>query len=513
MDVRNLMRRSARFFRDREAVVADGRRLSFGEAWERGLRLANGLLAQGLEPGDRVGVIEENSLGASDFLLACTAANLVRVPLYPRNSRESHAHMLEQTGCRALVASESYAHEVKGLESELSALERLLVRDADYETFLAAQSAEDPDPVVREDDYYIIRHTAGTTGKSKGVAYTHRSWLAVARDWFYGYPPVEIGDAALHLGPISHGSGYFFTPLWLGGGRNVLLPSFDPAQAVDVMESERIGFLFTVPTILNGLARERSAAGRDWSALKTLCVGGSPIAEATARRALEVFGMVVYQVFGQTEALPATHISPQEWLSQVEGSNPLRSAGRPCPYVDLEILDPDTQEILPPGEEGEIAVRCDGQMFDFWNNPEATAERVVDGWVLSGDIGKLDRNGYLYILDRKDDMIISGGFNIYPAELENVIAEHPEVIEAAVFPVPHERWGESPAAVCVVEPGAEVSEADIMQLCAERLGSYKKPSKVEITTAPLPKSPVGKVLRKQLREPHWGEGERRVSGN
>lgn len=513
MDVRTLMRRSVETWGAHEAIVAGSTRLTFEEAWDRGLRLANVLLERGLVAGDRVAVIEDNSLEASDFFLATTAANLVRVPLYPRNSREAHHHMISHTGCRAVVAAEQHHHEVVGLDDEIPAVETILVRDGSYEALLAGASAVDPNPTIGPDDTYIIRHTGGTTGLSKGVPYTHRQWLAAGRDWFYPFPPVEIGDACLHVGPISHGSGYLFMPVWISGGKNVLLEKFEPEQTLDLMEAEKIAYMFNVPTILSHLVRHPSAAGRDYSRLKTINVGGSPITEATARLAREVFGDVLWQAYGQTEALPLTMVGPHEWFADIEGSQPLRSAGRALPFAELRILDVETLEPLPVGAEGVIAACCDGQMSAFWDDPEASAERIVDGFVITGDVGRLDANGYLYVLDRAGDMIISGGYNIYPAELENAISEHPAVIEAAVFAIPHERWGETPAAVCVVADISAVDEAAIIELVRERLGSYKKPSKVVITTDPLPKSPVGKVLRKKLREPFWEGQERRVAGS
>lgn len=512
MDVRALMERAVRFWGDHEAVVSGVHRLTFSEAWDRGVRLANGLLDMELRPGDRVGVLEDNDLGAADFFLACTIANLVRVPLYPRNARDSHLDMIAHTGCRAVVVSEKFAPEMDGLINDIPSLENIFVRDSTYEKFVQSQSDVDPRPAVNEDDYYIIRHTAGTTGKSKGVAYTHRTWLATARNWFYAYPPVEIGDACLHLGPISHGSGYFFVPIWISGGRNVLVPSFQPASAIALMEQEPISYMFAVPTIVNALAREETASQRDWSRLKVISVGGSPITEATARRARDVFGDVLYQIYGQTEVLPATNISPKEWFSEIPGSEPLKSAGRPFPFVEIEVLDQVTREVLPVGEAGEIAVRSDGQMLGFWEDQEASKERIIDGWILTGDIGRFDRNGYLYILDRANDMIISGGFNIYPAELENVIAQLERVVEVAVFAIPSAQWGESPAARVVVEDLSQITEQQVMDQCIEKLGSYKKPAHVEITTEPLPKSPVGKVLRKVLRDPYWEGHDRRVAG-
>ncbi len=515
------MRRSARFHSQYPAVVEAGsvsgdrptRRLTFEEAWGRGLRLANGLLALGLEPGDRVGVLEDNTLESVDFFCGTAAANLVRVPLYPRNGRDAHRHMLSHTGCRAVVVSQSHADVATGLEAEVESLEHVVVRGDDYEDWLAGHPDTDPDPPVAEDDWYIIRHTGGTTGRSKGVGYTHKTWLDAGRDWFYNLPPVELGDVCQHAGPISHGSGYLFTPMWLSGGVNLLIPKFDVDEVIEIMEQERVAYGFLVPAMLNAIVRHPTARDRDWSSLKCIQIGGADIADDTALLARDVLGEVLYQGYGQTEALPITMMGPREWFSEVEGSNPLRSAGRPLPFGDIEIVDQVTGDPLPLGEEGEIAIRCDGQMSGFWENPDATAERMKDGWVLTGDIGRLDHNGYLYVLDRKDDMIISGGFNIWPAELENVLTDHPEVVEAAVFGVPSDRWGESPYAVVTVAAGATVTAEQLIELCAERLGSYKRPVAVELTTEELPKSPVGKLARKSLREPHWAGRDRRVAGN
>ena len=512
MDVRSLMRRSARFNAGQIAVIDGETRFTFAQAWERGLRMANALLGLGLVPGDRIGVLEDNTFESVDLFCGAAAANLVRVPLYPRNSREAHHHMLDHTGCRALVVSANHAPAIAGLVDQVQSLEHVVIRDDGYESWLAGFAATDPDPAVDQDDWFIIRHTGGTTGRSKGVGYTHKTWLDAGRDWFFSFPPVQKGDVCQHAGPISHGSGYMFAPMWLMGGVNLLIRSFEPAAVIETMAREKVAYGFLVPTMLNALAREPSASNHDWSHLKVIQVGGSPIADDTALLAREVFGDVLYQGYGQTEALPITMMGPTEWFSEVSGSNPLRSAGRPLPFGDLEIVDPDTGEPLPIGAEGEIAIRCDGQMRGFWNNEAATAERMRDGWVLSGDIGRLDENGYLYVLDRKDDMIISGGFNIWPAELENVLTDHPDVVEAAVFGVPSERWGESPYGVVCVVPGAAVTEAELIELCATRLGSYKKPAGVQITTEPLPKSPVGKLARKQLREPHWEGHTRRVAG-
>ena len=512
MNVHILMRRAAAHFSDLEAVVHGERRLTFAESWRRSLRLANAMLAAGLRPGDRIGVLEDNSVEAADLFGGAAAANLVRVPLYPRNGREAHLHMLGHTGCRLLIVSENHAHEVAGIADELPDLEWVWVRDAGYENWLASHPETDPSLPIDENDNFIIRHTGGTTGKSKGVAYTHKAWLAAGRDWFYAFPPVEPGDKCMHLGPISHGSGYQYLPVWLAGGCNVMLDHFDTRETLDVMEREGIAYAFMVPTMVNAILQDDGARGRDFSKLKCLLVAAAPIQDATALAARALFGEVLWQGYGQTEVLPVSMMGPRQWFTDVAGSQPLRSCGLPLPFAEVEIWDEDGQSVAP-GAVGEIVARADGMMSGFWNNEAATKERLINGWVKTGDLGRIDANGYLYVVDRADDMIISGGFNIWPAEIENAIANHPSVIEVAVFGVPHPKWGETPHAVCVVRDLDELSAEDVIELASRELGSYKKPGGVTITTEPLPKSPVGKIKRKDLREPYWAGQERRVSGS
>ncbi|MGI9477400.1 MAG: class I adenylate-forming enzyme family protein [Hyphomicrobiaceae bacterium] len=304
MNVTSLMRRAAEIHARRIAIVHDDDRITFAEAWERGCRFANGLMSMGLKPGDCVAALEENSRQAADFFLGCAIANIVRVPLYPRNSRESHIEMLCNTDCRALFASADHASDVAGLEHEVPTLEHVSVRGDKYEDWLAGQPATDPLPMINSDDLYIIRHTGGTTGRSRGVASTHKQWIDTGRDWFYAFPPVEPGDACLHVGPISHGSGYFFMPTWLGGGANVMVAKFEPKETLEIMERERVGYSFIVPPILNALCQHPSVAERDWSALKCLFIAGAPISDANALKAREVFGEHgMYQSYGLSEVL------------------------------------------------------------------------------------------------------------------------------------------------------------------------------------------------------------------
>jgi acyl-CoA synthetase (AMP-forming)/AMP-acid ligase II len=512
MDVRALMAQAVRCNGRRIAVIHGDRRLTFDEAWDRGVRLANGLLALGLQPGDRVAVLEDNSIEAADFIQACAIANLVRVPLYARNSPEAHQHMICHTGCKAVVVASHYAAEIEALRGVLPPVQHVVVRDQRYETWLAAQSSVEPAVAIQPDDIYLIRHTGGTTGKAKAAAFSHRAWLCGVRDWFYIFPQVVPGDRCLHIGPISHGSGYQYLPVWLAGGCNVMVNHFDPGEAIDLIETERIAYCQMVATMLRALVDYPGSETRDFSSLKCVLIGAAPIHETTALAGRKLLGDVLYQGYGQTEVLPIAFMGPQQWFAHVEGSNPLRASGMVLPFSLVDVWDEDNKPV-PQGETGEIVARADGQMTYFWDNPAATAERIVNGWIKTGDIGRIDHNGYLYVVDRSDDMIISGGYNIWPSELELVIAHHPEIVEVAVFGVPHAKWGEAPLAQCVVRPGHRVTEGEIVDLVGAKLGSYKKPAKVVFQTEPLTRSPVGKIKRKAMREPYWADHDTRVAGS
>ncbi|WP_067716265.1 class I adenylate-forming enzyme family protein [Nocardia yamanashiensis] len=510
MDVTGLMRQAAALNADHTAIITEGGALTFAQAWTRGVRVANALRALGIEPGDRVATLEDNNLGCVDSVLGCAIAGAVRVPLYARNSPEAHAHMVSHTESKVLLVDAEFAESVAALPAQLDCLRHLVVRDGGYEQWLAGQ--DDTDPLIPIDPgaWYIIRHSGGTTGKPKGVAYTHHDWVLNCRNWAYAIERLHRGSVVGHAGPISHASGYLFLPGWLAGAANLVFGAFEPVKVLTMMAEHRVSHMFASPSLLAALAR-MPQADRAWPDLRAIMVGGAPITDATALLGRKVFGDTLFQGFGQTEAVPISGMGPEEWFGAVEGSTPMRSAGRVVPYAQVEIRDEDGKA-LPIGEVGEIVAKVEGQMRGYWRDEELTRTRLIDGWVHTKDIGRLDHNGFLYVLDRVEDMIVSGGFNIWPAELETVIEDHPAVLEAAVFGIPDERWGESPMAVVTVADPAAVTADEIIALCRDRLGSYKKPGRVEITTAPLPKSIVGKLLRKQLREPHWAGHAGRVAG-
>ncbi len=512
MNVKTILQRAAVAFPDREAVIHGNRRLTFAQAWDRGVRLANVFRSAGLAAGDRVAVLENNTLEAADFFLACAIGNFVHMPLYVRNSIESHAHMAGNTRARALVMASNHAREGRQIVERLACIEIVIVRDDTYEDLLASSDLNDIEIHIDESDYYAIRHTGGTTSLAKPTPYTHRKWIANIRDLFYNWPTVNLGDAFLHQSPISHASGYYFMPTWMNGGRNVMIERPVPSEVIDLIEREHITHLPGISTILSAVVGDPGINSRDVSSVKGIFISGAPIAETTVRLAHGVFGDALFTGFGQTEASPVTFMGAREWFDPAAPARIL-SAGRAQPFAELAILDPETREELPAGSVGEIAARVDSQMPCIWEDPSAPADRMLNGWVLTGDIARLDDFGYLYIMDRKSDMIVSGGFNIYPADLENVIQSMPEVIEVAAFGIPDEKWSETPAAVCYVEDLESVSEQQIKDVCAERLGSYKKPTTVVLQDTPQPKSVAGKILRRTLREPYWAGMSRRVSGS
>ncbi|SDR57981.1 Acyl-CoA synthetase (AMP-forming)/AMP-acid ligase II [Rhizobiales bacterium GAS191] len=511
INARDAMRRAAAWNRDRTAIISNDRSLTFAEAWTRGIRLANGLLAMGLKPQDRIAVLEDNCIEASDFFLAAAIGNFARVPLYKRNAPEAHAHMIGHTGCRAVVVSAEYANEIEHAQKTLAGLEHVIVRDGGYEDWLARQSDVDPNPAIDLDDIYIIRHSGGTTGLPKGMAFSHRQWMNMERDWITRLPPMEAGDACTHVAPISHGSGYVFIPIWMAGGYNVLEAKFEARKVLKLL-SQNGGYMFTVPTMVSDLVGTKMDEKLSFAKMKALVIGGSPILPATALAARELFGPCLHQMYGETEATPAAWMTPQEWFSEVPGSQPLLAAGKVMPFAYLEIRD-QNNKALPVGEIGTVTIQNDGQVKAIWNEPDLTKQRLVDGWLITGDVGKLDENGYLYLVDRKDDMIISGGFNIWPAELEIAISTLPEVREVAVVRGPHERWGETPIAIVVLHEGKTLTEQQVIDVCNDKLGALKRPTKVVFRTELLPRTPVGKVQRRALRDAFWAGGTATMKGS
>lgn len=360
------------------------------------------------------------------------------------------------------------------------------------------------------DDVAIIKSTGGTTGRPKGVLQTHRMLEAMYRTIESCMPPRR---APVHLivAPITHAAGAFAYPLMAHGARQILLGSAEPARILDTIERERVTYLFLPPTVIYRLLADPTVRGRDYSSLEYFIYAAAPMSTERLKDAIEVFGPVMAQCFGQAEVpMICTYLSPEE---HVVGDDPgrarrLASAGKRTPAVDLAIMD-DEGRLLPSGERGEVVLCGELVTPGYYCNSEASAEAAKFGWHHTGDIGYLDEEGYLYIVDRKRDMIISGGFNVYPSEIEQVIWSHPAVGDCAVIGVPHDEWGEAVKAVIELKPGMNVSEAELLTLCREKLGGIKAPKTIEFWCE-LPRSSVGKVLKREIRARFWAGRERMV---
>jgi acyl-CoA synthetase (AMP-forming)/AMP-acid ligase II len=512
-----LMRKCVGMYRENAAVICEGRVGTYGELYERACRLAQALAGRGIAPGDRVALLADNCFEMAEIKVALALGGFVSAPLYVQNTADANRYLLELIGARALIVQSHHLEVLAPALDGLDGLDEVIVMGGgdgghDYEQLLAAASDADPLVPVAAEDVHQIRFSAGTTGKSKGIAHTTAGWLAMGNEIALAIPRLGEDDRYLGAGPLTHAAGLPFWPVLAAGGALVVVPAFDPAKVLELIERERCTVTVLVPTMIQMLLDHPDAKTRDCSSMRAVLYGAAPITERTLREALAMWGNVMYQLYGQSEALPATVLTPHHHRPDGDERERrwLRSAGRATPNVVVSILDEDGKE-LPTGQVGEVAVLSPGSMSEIWADPQATDERVLaDGRVLSRDLGYLDEDGFLYLTDRKEDMIISGGFNIWPIELENALVEHPAVHSAAVVGIPHPKWGETAVAAVILRPGEQASEEELIAWTRERLGSVRKVTGVRFVET-LPTSGVGKVLRREVRQ-LWSPGDSAISG-
>ncbi len=502
MDFATLLSRSARSYRDKVAVWCEGREQTYGELFERACRLANALAGLGVKRGERVAVLGPNGPETVEQVAGIALGGFVRSALYAHQTAEVNSYLLELVEARALIVHVSLA---EGLEAD----HVIVYGDgpgSDYERLLEHASPSEPSPTGSSGDFHVIRFSAGTTGRPKGIAHTARAWLRGGDEFRWVTPQIDERSGYLAAGPLTHAAVVFLWPMLQVGGRIVVMEAFDPGRALELIETQRPTLTLMVPTMIQALVAHSDAGTRDLTALGALTYAAAPISEKTMQLAIELFGPgVLHQWYAQSEAWPLTMLLPHQHLAHP------RSVGRPTPNTVLKIVDDEGAE-LPVGDTGEIAVATPGQMWGHWNDPDGTAARTLeDGSIRTRDMGYLDDEGFVYLVDRKEDMIISGGYNIWPAELEVVLVGHPAVAEACVVGVPHERWGETPRAVVVLDAGGAPSEEELIEYCREQVGSVKKVTSVEFVSE-LPKSPLGKVLRRVVRDRYWAETEQRIGG-
>ena len=504
----------------RPSLIVGGRSFSHADLESRSNRLAQALIALGLAPGERVAVLLENSVHSIDSVFGAEKAALTVVALNARHTLAEHLDILADAEAGALLVGPGFdavaAQVLAARAQQLPAL-RLVAGwgvavpgVVDLDAACAAAPDRPPAIEIGPDHLLRIAYTSGTTGRPKGVAYTARRTQTRLDNHFlameYG---LSVDDAMLHVGPLTHAAGVYLVPCFLRGARNVVLERFDPASLLAAIEQHRITQLMLVPTMMSRLvdAIEGGLRG-DWSSLRRIHYGTAPTPVGLIRRAIRIFGPILRQQYGMTEAVqPLAVLYPHEHLGDSEdgADEPIGSCGRPTAHVRIVLRDADGRAV-PPGAVGEITIAHEGiGEVMFWRRPDLLAETVRDGWYHTGDLGRFDAQGFLHIVGRNKDMIISGGFNVYAREVEAALDSHPAVLESAVLGLPDPEWGEVVAAAVVLRPGAQADAAALVAHCGERIAGYKKPRCVAIVPA-LPRNATGKVLKARLNGCFAGAG-------
>src|SRR4051794_39091714 len=485
-----------------EAVRFEDVALTYAETWERCRRLVGGLRELGVSRGDRVAVVAQNSHRYLELYQAVPGAGFVLVPLNHRHADAELRYALADSGARVLFADRAVA-DLPGC------VEHVVDAAGGYEEVLhGASAAHFPDD-VGEDDLAGIFYTGGTTGGAKGVMLRHRALVSNAMH-VQAVWPFDAATTFLLVAPMFHLAGTLAVlPSVWQAAQQVVMRAFDAAAALDLVEACGVTATQVVPSMLAALCDEQLERPRDVSSLAYLTFGGAPSATETLRRARRAFpDAELMTMYGCTETAPL--VTAVRHLERLLDTPHARTCGRPLVGVELRVVDPADRTPGAAGEVGEVAVRGPNVMLGYWEKPRQTADVLEDGWYHTGDLGRLDEQGYLELVDRAKDMIVSGGENVYSTEVEDVLYRHPAVAEAAVFGVPDERWGEAVHAVVV--PRCTVTEEELVTFCREAIAGYKVPKRIELRDEPLPKSGAGKVLKRDLRAPYWDGRESMVSG-
>lgn len=500
------------------ATVFQGRRQSFATLADRVARLAAALRAAGMETGDRIGMLALNSDRYLEYYLAVPWGGGIVNPCNVRWSAAEVAYSLDDCDTRILIVDDAFLAMAAELRQRSKSL-RLLIHAGDgpapdgmlsYEAIIASARPME-DQRRSGDDVMGVFYTGGTTGFPKGVALTHGGIFvssmstAAELDW----PESAV---YLHAAPMFHmaDTAFGFAQV-IRGGTHVIIPSFTPPAVLQAIQDEKVSTVLLVPTMIQMTVDHPDIATYDLSSLRAVVYGASPISEAVLRRAMAAFpGAGFMQAYGMTELSPVATLLPPAWHA-LEGpkAGRLRAAGRAAQHCEVRIVDDEGREV-PRGTVGEVAVRGPNVMKEYWNQPELTARAIRDGWMHTGDGAYMDDEGFIYVVDRMKDMIVSGGENVYSAEVENALMQHRGVAMCAVIAVPDAKWGERVHAVIVKRQGVEVTEDELATHCRALIAGYKCPRSIEFRDA-LPISGAGKILKAQLREPYWADAARKVN--
>ncbi|MBU4563486.1 MAG: long-chain fatty acid--CoA ligase [Desulfarculus sp.] len=511
MNVGSLLVNAVGKFPAATAIVDGPTRLSFAELDQRTRRLASAMLGAGLHPGDPVAMLFYNSAHMVEAYYATVRAGLVAVPINFRLAGREMAFMLADSGAKALFYDPEFDPMIAGFRDDLEDL-RFLVSPRpgpsglaqDYEEFLATGQAAEDRGGVSEDHPCQLMYTSGTTGRPKGAVITHRNVIWNLFNTIHGRED-RAGQISIIVGPLYHTAAlnnHLTIQLALGGA-SVLVKSFNAEGLLATIQQERATVISGSPAMYNLLMQHPAAGSYDTTSITKCTTGADKLAMETKRRLMEFFPNIegVYDVYGCTEASPCIAILAARDSLRKDGS-----IGPPLPFLQARVVD-EMGRVLGPDQVGELVCKGPNVMSGYHNNPEGTAEAIRDGWLHTGDLARMDTEGYLYIVDRKKDMIVSGGENIYPRELEEVLYTHPAIADAAVVGMPDEVWGESVCAFVALRPGSSLGAEEVVALCKANLASYKKPKRVEFLPE-IPRNPSGKVLKVELRRQWLDKSEK-----
>ncbi len=515
MDMIHLFDHGASLDPERACFICDGTAHSYRDIQALTHRIANKLSAIGIGRDQQVGVLSINDPIAFTCVLGAMRAGSVWVPLNPRSAAQEQTHLINSFDVEVLFFHSAMQALVEAIRPHLVTVREFICVDREVagapslSTWLEGVSAL---PQLRDIDgnaRVIIAGTGGTTGLPKGVMLSHRN-IGTFVSTFMCSAPNDEPPIHLVAVPMTHAAGILVFPCLARGGTNVMLSKPDPQTILKLIQQYRVTDIFLPPTVIYMLLAQPNLSEFDYSSLRYFLYGAAPMSIEKLRQAIRVFGPVMTQVFGQTEApMICCFMGPKEHLQNgvVANDHRLTSCGRATPFIELAIMD-DEGSLLADGESGEIVVRGDLVMLGYYKNPQASAEAGKFGWHHTGDIGQRDVDGYIHIVDRKKDMIISGGYNIYSSEVEQAVLSHPAIQDCAVIGVPDEKWGEAVKAVVQLKPDCTVSEQALIDYCREKIGAVKAPKSIEIWPD-LPRSVVGKVLKKDIRKRYW-EGQARA---
>jgi acyl-CoA synthetase (AMP-forming)/AMP-acid ligase II len=503
--------RGADLYPTRDCLHDGTRGWTYGDVRGTTHKVANGLLAQGLKTGDKVAVYSPNHAMAYAALLGIQRAGLIWAPVNARNAIEENLYILDNTDVVFLFYHSSFASYLPRIKDACPKIKTFICIDApEFDAWLAKQGDTAPDLADAPDEVAILISSGGTTGRPKGVQITNRV-IETMNGTFWATMPIDAPPVHLMVAPMTHAAGVCSFPLLPYGGTNIFMGTADPGGILAAIEKHKVTHIYMPPTLIYILLAHPDIGKYDYSSLKRLVYASAPMSVDKLVEAIEVFGPVLTQTYGQAEAcMIATVFSREDHVKALETNNRhrLASCGKISPLMRLEVMS-DDGKILPRGERGEIVLRGGLVMKGYYKNPDATKEASTFGWHHTGDIGVIDEDGFVYIVDRKKDMIISGGFNVFPSEVEQVLWSHPAVQDCAVIGVPDEKWGEAVKAVVELKPGAKATPDELIALAKEKLGGVKAPKSVDFMQT-LPRSPVGKVLKKDLRATYWAGHERKI---